>query len=74
MKIQLNSVNDVKAFVHIASRHTYNVYLRSGAYSVDGKSVMGVFSLDLSQPVECEFEYGIPNELAAELKPYIRKG
>lgn len=52
MRIKLNSVNDVKDFIEISSKCIADVGVSSGIYNVDGKSIMGVFSLDLSKPVE----------------------
>ena len=50
-KILLNTVTDVKELVELVSACTYEVGLVSGRYSVNAKSIMGVFSLDLSKPV-----------------------
>jgi len=49
----LNKIADVRKFVEIASAIN-EVKVRSGNYIVDGKSIMGLFSLDLSKPVEVE--------------------
>ena len=58
MFISLSHCNDVKEFIKIAQDITGNVEVKSGKYVVDGKSILGIFSLDLSQPVElvCESE------------------
>ena len=50
-KIMLSSINDVKDFVNIVSRYDFDVDLTSGRYVVDAKSIMGIFSLDLSKPI-----------------------
>lgn len=52
MKINLNSVNDIKDFVNIVSRFDDNVDVSTKRAVVDAKSIMGMFSLDLSKPVE----------------------
>lgn len=49
--IILESVDDVKDFVEITRRAPYECDLTAGRYKVDGKSIMGVLSLDLSKPV-----------------------
>lgn len=54
--VMLKNMADVKDFVNLASRHTGNITLISGRYSVDAKSILGVFSLDTSKPIECEIE------------------
>ena len=45
----LSSINDVKDFVNIVSKYDFDVDLTSGRYVVDAKSIMGIFSLDLSK-------------------------
>lgn len=52
--IQLTSVSDIKAFVDAASRLDCDIDVTCGRYLVDGKSIMGLFSIDLSQPIEVE--------------------
>lgn len=58
MKINLEYFNSVKDFVNISQECTAEVLLNSGKYTVDAKSILGIFSLDLSKPVEliCENE------------------
>lgn len=51
-KIMLGAIADVKEFVNIVSQCEYDVDLASGRYAVDAKSIMGIFSLDLSKPIE----------------------
>lgn len=51
MFIRLNSIQDVKDFVTVTSSFKESLELHSGIYIVDAKSIMGVLSLDLSQPV-----------------------
>ena len=48
--IELNAINDVKEFVNTVMLFDYDVDLVSGRYAVDAKSIMGIFSLDLSKP------------------------
>lgn len=52
IKIRLNTINDVKDFVNAVTLCDYDVDLVSGRYAIDAKSIMGIFSLDLSQPVD----------------------
>ena len=47
----LNSFNEVKSFVDLANTKDYDIELVSGKYVVNAKSIMGVFSLDLTKPV-----------------------
>ena len=52
MRINLNSVNDIKDFVKIVSKFEDDIDVSSKRTVVDAKSIMGLFSLDLSEPVE----------------------
>lgn len=52
--ISLNSINSVKNFVNAVNRYDFDVDLSSGRYVVDAKSIMGIFSLDLSKPIILE--------------------
>ena len=52
-EIMLTSINDVKTFVNIVNNYEFDVDLVSGRYVVDAKSIMGIFSLDLSKPIVC---------------------
>ena len=52
MLIDLQNVSRVKEFVTLAQKYTAEITLSSGKYCVDGKSILGIFSLDLSKPVE----------------------
>ena len=49
MKIKLSTANDVKEFVNIAMMCPYQLDVKHGRYIVDGKSIMGLFSLNLSE-------------------------
>lgn len=50
--ISLNSIDKVKSFVNDISRFDYDFDLVSGRYVIDAKSIMGIFSLDLSRPID----------------------
>ena len=52
--IMLGTINDVKDFVNTISRCEFDVDLISGRYAIDAKSIMGIFSLDLSKPIRIE--------------------
>ena len=51
MLINLSHVSDVKKFIEVSQSCTAEVLLSSGKYIVDGKSILGIFSLDLSNPI-----------------------
>lgn len=52
VKISLNSIDKVKSFVNDITRFDYDFDLVSGRYVIDAKSIMGIFSLDLSKPID----------------------
>ncbi|MCF0132888.1 MAG: HPr family phosphocarrier protein [Blautia sp.] len=52
LKISLNSIDKVKAFVNEISKYDCDFDLVSGRYVIDAKSIMGIFSLDLSKPID----------------------
>lgn len=52
VKISLNSIDKVKAFVNDVTKFNADFDLVSGRYVIDAKSIMGIFSLDLSKPIE----------------------
>lgn len=70
LTLKLNGLDDVKKFIDITSRHGENMSLKNGNYVVDAKSILGIFTMDLSQPVElvCDED---DTELMKELAPFI---
>lgn len=74
VKILLNTINDVKSFVNIVSKYEFDVDLISGRYAIDAKSIMGIFSLDLSKPIDLNIHAdGDLDSILAALDPYIIK-
>lgn len=69
-KVKLPLINDIKDFTNIVSRHAYHIEAESGRYKVDAKSIMGLFSLDLSKPIKIN-AYTDDNSLRSELRQYI---
>lgn len=67
--IKLETINDVKDFVNTAVSCPCEIYLFSGRYIVDGKSIMGVFSLDLTSPIRMELQ---GENAVAELESFRR--
>lgn len=56
--VSIPTVNMVKDFVEIACHHNCVATLVSGRFAIDAKSMMGVFSLDVSKPIKLEIEVG----------------
>ncbi len=69
--IQLNSINDVKVFVNTVNKYSFDIDLTSGRYVVDAKSIMGIFSLDLSKPIKIEIFDENCDSLVKELEPFM---
>ena len=69
--IMLNSINDVKEFVNIVSKYDFDIDLTSGRYVVDAKSIMGIFSLDLSKPIKVEVHSDECDKFVDELSKFI---
>lgn len=61
MKVYLNKIEDVKEFVNLMCGFSTDSDLVSGRYVVDSKSLLGIFSLDLSKPIEIVF-HGKPTD------------
>ena len=72
VQISLNSIDKIKSFVNDITRFDYDFDLVSGRYVIDAKSIMGIFSLDLSKPIDLNIhaEEDI-EEVLSVLKPYI---
>jgi phosphotransferase system HPr-like phosphotransfer protein len=70
--ISLNSIDKVKAFVNDVTKFDTDFDLVSGRYVIDAKSIMGIFSLDLSKTIELNI-HGEKNleQVLSILKPYI---
>ena len=73
VKISLNSIDKVKAFVNTIARYDLDFDLVSGRYVIDAKSIMGIFSLDISKPIDLNI-YADDAEITPimdALKPYL---
>ena len=72
VSISLNSIDKVKSFVNEISKFNNDFDLVSGRYVIDAKSIMGIFSLDLSKPITLNIhaEENIAAILEA-IKPYV---
>lgn len=72
VKISLNSIGKVKSFVNEISQFDYDFDLISGRYVIDAKSIMGIFSLDLSKSIDLAIHTDEDIDALMEvLKPYI---
>jgi len=71
--IRLSLVENVNRFVNIVSRYPFEMDLRAGRHVVDAKSILGIFSLDLSRPITLEIYSEDCGELLKEIEPFMEK-
>ena len=70
INVKLDTIAKVKDFVDALLASTCDVDLVSGRYVIDAKSIMGIFSLDLTKPIECVIHSDSCDALLANLKPF----
>ena len=72
--IRLTMMTDnVKNFVSLVNRYPYDMDLRSGRYVVDAKSILGIFSIDLSRPITMSIYSDDCDDLLRDLDGYIEE-
>lgn len=71
LKIRLNGVDDIRAFVNAVATCEYDLDLKNGRYVVDAKSIMGIFSLDLSSPLDLVIYGEHEDEVVERIKKFI---
>lgn len=72
IQISLNSIDKVKSFVNEITKYDNDFDLVSGRYVIDAKSIMGIFSLDLSKPINLNIHEDDDNAGIMEaISPYI---
>ncbi len=72
-KIRLASIQDVRDFVDIMTTQNMDIDLTSGRYTVDAKSIMGIFSLDLLSPITLTAHADNCDELMKKIDRFIVK-
>ena len=70
VRISLQMASQVKKFVSIVQNYSFEIDLRSDRYVVDAKSILGIFSLDLSKPIVVEIHSDNCDDLLNELKQF----
>lgn len=74
VKINLNTIDKVKSFVNEVSKFSSDFDLVSGRYVIDAKSIMGIFSLDLSKDIDLNIhDDENADAILKALDPYIVK-
>jgi phosphotransferase system HPr-like phosphotransfer protein len=72
IKVSLDSIDKVKKFVNSVVKYNSDFDLISGRYVIDAKSIMGIFSLDLSKPIELNVhDDAVADEVIESLKDFI---
>ncbi len=70
IQISLELAQRVKEFVNVTQDYACEILLKSGKYVVDAKSILGIFSLDLSLPITVEVYSDDCDDLLAKLKKF----
>ncbi|MBQ1364942.1 MAG: HPr family phosphocarrier protein [Clostridia bacterium] len=71
--IRLSLVENVNKFVNVVSRYPFEMDLRAGRHVVDAKSILGIFSLDLSRPITLDIYSDDCDKLLEEIKPFVEE-
>ncbi len=71
VKVRLSSIEAVRDFVEVVRKYDYEIDLSSGRYVVDAKSIMGIFSLDLMNPITLTIHSDDCDDILEALKAYI---
>lgn len=72
LKVSLKTVRDVQDFVHICTRFdTVDIDVVSGRFIIDAKSIMGLFSLDLSKPLTVNIHADSADDIKAALDRFL---
>ena len=70
MDILLNTIEKVKDFVNTIMLFDGDADITSGHYVIDAKSIMGIFSLDLSSPLTLDLSPAPTPEMQEKLEVY----
>ena len=74
VKISLNSIDKVKSFVNDITKFDYDFDLVSGRYVIDAKSILGIFSLDISKPVKIKIhsdDLSVLDKFYQDIKDFV---
>ena len=69
--IRLSLVENVNKFVNVVSRYPFEMDLRAGRHVVDAKSILGIFSLDLSRPITLDIYSDDCDGLLEDIRPFM---
>ncbi len=71
--IRLSLVENVNKFVNVVSRYPFEMDLRAGRHVVDAKSILGIFSLDLSRPITLDIYSDDCDGLLEDIRPFMEE-
>lgn len=72
--VDLNNINNIFVFTQAAATVSAKMYIKSGKYIVDAKSIMGIYSLNLSEPILVEIEDNeFPKTFIKQIENFIVK-
>lgn len=71
LNVVFTQISQVQEFVNLTSQYPNNVDLVSGRYTVDAKSLLGIYSLDLRNPLQVVIYGENSEQLAEKLKPFL---
>lgn len=71
LMVDINSILKIKAFVNISVKYSYDITLSSENYSVSAKSIMGIFTLDISKPIKLTITSNNCEDYVNEIKSFI---
>ena len=71
VNIKLSTIEDIRNFVSIVLTFDFEVDLQSGRYLIDAKSIMGIFSLDLMNPIRLIAHTDDGDMLFSKIKPFV---
>lgn len=69
--IKLKQIPEITEFINLSSKCNDDVIVKSGNFAVNAKSLLGLISLDLTQPLKVEFYGDIPYEVKEGMKKFI---
>ena len=69
--LKLSQAEEIKEFVNTVNRYSFEMDLRAGRHVVDAKSILGIFSLDLSKPISLEIYSDDCDDLMEEIRRFM---
>lgn len=70
MTVSLCKLADIASFVNVASKSVRDIFAISGRYVINAKSIMGLYSLDLSKPITIKSNSEIEPEIISALEKF----